>query len=358
MIKVLHPVAFMSKKYDPAECNYEIYDKELLAIITVITDHANLRYFMTTKQLSRRQVRWSEFLSQFQFAIKSQDLPKDENDDRIQYQQQSLLKPCNVDSSVQEQLKLDPELSELFANLSWEQEIALYKGYEEDEWWMKIRDEMLKPHGTPHSKEVSLSECMINEGRLYFRERLYVPAGELRTLLTQLAHDSVESGHPEKQAIRTHFTLLLVAKINISLSTAYHPETDGQTENANSFLEQYLRQYVSFAQDDWDEWLPLAEFAARYHPRMSFGPPRAIPLAASKDLAERCNEGTNLSPRSQASQEQFANANRSPAPAYRVGDMVLLSTRNIDSTRPIPKLDHKFIGPFRIERVLNLTPTN
>ncbi|KAM4062448.1 integrase core domain-containing protein [Hirsutella rhossiliensis] len=173
-------------------------------------------------------------------------------------------------------------------------------------------------------------------------------------------------------------------RINISLSTAYHPETDGQTENANSFLEQYLRQYVSFAQDDWDEWLPLAEFAARnvvsdstgmspffantgYHPRMSFGPPRAIPLAASKDLAERCNEGnefvakmqeitdllrTNLLS-AQASQEQFANANRSPAPAYRVGDMVLLSTRNIDSARPIPKLDHKFIGPFRIERVLN-----
>jgi hypothetical protein len=62
---ILHPVAFMSKKYDPAEYNYEIYDKELLAIvrcfeswrselqgtsypITVITDHANLKYFMTT----------------------------------------------------------------------------------------------------------------------------------------------------------------------------------------------------------------------------------------------------------------------------------------------------------------------
>jgi transposase InsO family protein len=52
-------------------------------------------------------------------------------------------------------------------------------------------------------------------------------------------------------------------QINISLSTAYHLETDGQTKNANSFLEQYLRQYVSFVQDDWDEWLPLAEFAAR-----------------------------------------------------------------------------------------------
>lgn len=560
---VLHPVAFMSKKYDPAECNYEIYDKELLAIvrcfecwrpelqgsrhpITVITDHANLRYFMTTKQLSRRQVRWSEFLSQFQFAIKSipgkengkpdsltrrsQDLPRDASDDRIRYQQQSLLKPDNIDPPAPKQPKLDPELSELFANLSWEQEVVLCpaildetqpepidhkitrlldKGYETDEWWLKIRDEMLKPQGIPHSKAVSLSECAINEGRLYFRERLYVPEGEIRSLLIQLAHDSVESGHPgrnklyelisrsywwpklsseTKQFTRNchgclrnktsrlryqgtlkplpiplqrwrdlsvdfigpiqptargfnaimvvvdrlskdrHFTpcrtdmkahdlaMLFVRdvwklhglpdsivsdrgplfvsefwkatchrlQINISLSTAYHPETDGQTENANSFLEQYLRQYVSFAQDDWDEWLPLAEFAARnvindstgmspffanagYHPRMSFGPPRPIPHPVSKDVAVRKNEGndfvakmkgitevlrTNLLS-AQASQEQFANAKRSPAPAYRVGDMVLLSTRNIHSARPIPKLDHKFIGPFRIKRMLN-----
>jgi ABC-type Zn uptake system ZnuABC Zn-binding protein ZnuA len=64
----------MSRKFDPVECNYEIYDKELLAIvrsfkswraelqgvailITVLTDHRNLEYFITTKQLIRRQVR-------------------------------------------------------------------------------------------------------------------------------------------------------------------------------------------------------------------------------------------------------------------------------------------------------------
>lgn len=46
------------------------------------------------------------------------------------------------------------------------------------------------------------------------------------------------------------------------LSTAYHPETDGQTERTNAVLEQYLRAYVSYLQDDWSEWLPLAEFAA------------------------------------------------------------------------------------------------
>ncbi|MBW0571918.1 hypothetical protein O181_111633 [Austropuccinia psidii MF-1] len=50
-------------------------------------------------------------------------------------------------------------------------------------------------------------------------------------------------------------------KISRDLSTAFHPETDGQTERVNQILEQYLRMYVSYHQDDWHTWLPLAEFA-------------------------------------------------------------------------------------------------
>ena len=76
---ILHPVAFFSKKQSPAECNYEIYDKELMAIIPcfkewqpelessihpikVLSDHKNLEYFMSTKLLNHRQARWFEFL--------------------------------------------------------------------------------------------------------------------------------------------------------------------------------------------------------------------------------------------------------------------------------------------------------
>lgn len=568
---VLHPVAFMSKKYDPAECNYEIYDKELLAIvrcfeswrpelqgtsypITVITDHANLKYFMTTKQLSQRQVRWSEFLSQFDFIIKaipgkengkpdaltrrSQDLPQTEDDDRLKARQKSLLKPRNLDPKLQEQIQLDPELSELFANLSWEQEIMLCpsilepsqpeptdheitrlldRGLQQDAWFHKIRDEMLKSTGTPHSKEVALSECRIADGRLYFRDRIYVPTTSepqtdtvnLRTFLLQLAHDSVESGHPGKnklyelisrsywwprlsydvsqftrnclhcarnktsrlryqgtlkplpiplqrwkdlsidfigpiKATARGFNAIMVVvdrlskdrhftpcntsmgaydlgrlfvrdvwklhglpnsiisdrdslfisefwkavchrlRIDVKLSTAYHQETDGQTEVANAFLEQYLRQYVNFAQDDWDEWLPLAEFAARnvvsestglspffanagFHPRMSFDPPRPTPTTASKALQARNQEGNDFVEKmkeitdllrtnmlsAQTSQEQFANRNRSPAPAYKVGDMVLLSTRNIALTGPINKFNPKFLGPYRVTAIPN-----
>jgi Reverse transcriptase (RNA-dependent DNA polymerase). len=76
----IHPVAFHSRSFSPPELNYDTHDKELLAIfeafriwrhylegsgtpIDVVTDHKNLEYFSTTKILTRRQVRWSEYLS-------------------------------------------------------------------------------------------------------------------------------------------------------------------------------------------------------------------------------------------------------------------------------------------------------
>ncbi|MBW0543730.1 hypothetical protein O181_083445 [Austropuccinia psidii MF-1] len=50
-------------------------------------------------------------------------------------------------------------------------------------------------------------------------------------------------------------------KISRDLSTSFHPETDGQTERVNQILEQYLWMYISYHQDDWYTWLPLAEFS-------------------------------------------------------------------------------------------------
>jgi len=44
-------------------------------------------------------------------------------------------------------------------------------------------------------------------------------------------------------------------------STAYHPQTDGQTERMNQTIEQYLCAFINFRQNDWKEWLPLGEFA-------------------------------------------------------------------------------------------------
>ena len=55
------------------------------------------------------------------------------------------------------------------------------------------------------------------------------------------------------------------------LSTAYHPHTDGQTERANQDLENYLRRYLSWKQDDWAPWLSVEEFAANAAPSASTG---------------------------------------------------------------------------------------
>jgi hypothetical protein len=82
----LHPVAFHSRKFTFAEINYEIHDKELLAIVdsfqewrhflegaqhpvTVHTDHKNLEYFMSAKVLNQQQARWGISLSRFNFVI-------------------------------------------------------------------------------------------------------------------------------------------------------------------------------------------------------------------------------------------------------------------------------------------------
>jgi hypothetical protein len=53
--------------------------------------------------------------------------------------------------------------------------------------------------------------------------------------------------------------------ITLSASTAYHPQTDGQTERVNQELEQYIWIFVSEWQNDWDTLLPLGEFAYNNH---------------------------------------------------------------------------------------------
>ena len=56
-------------------------------------------------------------------------------------------------------------------------------------------------------------------------------------------------------------SLMALLGANHKLSTAFHPQTDGQTERLNQTLEQYLRSYVNHQQDNWVQILPIAQFA-------------------------------------------------------------------------------------------------
>ena len=140
--KILHSVAYFLKKYNSVECNYKIYDKELMIIVCafkkwwsklkdfiysveMITNHKNLKYFMSTKQLSYHQARWSKFLSKFNYHIayhlnkindklnaltrRSENLFKEKNtfDSWHQYQHQTILKTHVLDFKIVKNLILD-----------------------------------------------------------------------------------------------------------------------------------------------------------------------------------------------------------------------------------------------------------
>ena len=156
------------------------------------------------------------------------------------------------------------------------------------------------------------------------------------------------------------------------LSTAYHPQTDGQTERQNQTMEQYLRAYVNYQQDDWVDFLPLAEFAynnsvhattgmtpffANYgrHPRFAA---TSLPKAhqesqspAAELFKKQMDKVTEiLQDRiSKASNYQAGYYNQKHEPVtYAVGDQVYLRTDNIKTKRVCRKLDHTKIGPYTI----------
>ena len=522
---VLHPVAYFSKRLSPTECNYEIYDKELLAIIRcfeqwrpelegaafpiqVLSDHKNLQYFCTTKQLSHRQARWSEYLSRFRFKITYRPGNQGGKPDALTRRSQ--------DASAQEDARLHRKQTLLRPDL-FEEPMELHLSetdrtpaqiiedeYEDDEFIREVM-KMLR-EGVRRSKKISLSECEIRGNRLYYRERLVIPdSDELRIKLLRHVHESPVGGHPGRtktldilhreyywpsmhesvrrfvkschmcsrsKASREAYNGLLkplpiperrwrdisidfvvelpesegctnimvvvdrltkmrhvmaagsleatdvarlflanvwklhglpdtiisdrgrqfvsafwdelVRQLGISaqLSTAFHPETDGQTERANAVMEQYLRAHVSYLQDDWVTWLPMAEFTANnstsettrvspflanygQHPRMGFEPPtetrrpayQRVQAQAANEFVEnmaRIQEHLSQEMRwAQLVYEDNANRRRIPAPAYQVGDDVWLDSRNTKTRRPAKKLDWKHVGPYRVTKIVS-----
>jgi len=157
----------------------------------------------------------------------------------------------------------------------------------------------------------------------------------------------------------------------ISLSTAFHPQTNGQTERQNQTLEQYLRMYCCLEQDDWSSWLPTAEFAyndsahestgitpffayTASHPRGGEWPKLAqtdgkAPLGkglAAKVIALQEEMRRKLKV-ARCYQKKYADKKRMHHD-FKVGDKVLVSSRNIRSQRPKKKLDYKYLGPGTI----------
>ncbi|KAF7573021.1 hypothetical protein PtrM4_079260 [Pyrenophora tritici-repentis] len=200
-----------------------------------------------------------------------------------------------------------------------------------------------------------------------------------------------EEGYPDSivsdrgAQFLSHFWTRLCQRLGTKpkLSTGYHPETDGQTENANAWLKQYLRSYINYEQDNWALFLPMAEFEANnainastgttafrltkgYDPKSGLEPPKVntgltAPARRDQDNANKFAEKLDALRKalrlelqwSQAKQAEYANDARLPAPEFKVGDQVMLDARNFRTTRPSLSLDFKNRGPFTVTRVID-----
>jgi hypothetical protein len=543
----LQPIAFYSRKFNDAELNYEIYDKELLAIIqclkewraycegssqkvTIYSDHKNLEYFATSKVLTRRQARWSEFLSHMNFEIiyrtgaqmgkpdaltrrselqggskASEAAPRallgekcfSKSISNTEHPPSSFnIAPINqrpeppqlpysdLPQRIQELQNTDLDLSrirELLKNLDTPftaEELELTKGFtlSENELLLfnnriyippdhalkisilqQCHDSQLAGHlgqaktyalvarhyywpGLRAFINTYISGCQTCQRNKSPRHQpvgllkpLPIPTGPWKSIsidaivklppsrdydsimvivcrLTKMAHflpfkeDGFTSEHLAKMfrfIFRLHgipedivsdrgpiftskfwraFTSGLGIKLNFS--TAFHPQTDGQTERVNQVLEQYLRMFVNYQQDNWSELLYKAEFTYNntehastkmtpfyanlgHHPLDPSVPfPDTGNPAAQTHLqkleAIRPTLVENLH-KAQADYAKFYNRkvkthlDLADQPLYSVGDKVWLNSRDITTSRPAKKLDHKLLGPFEIiEKISDL----
>jgi hypothetical protein len=154
-----------------------------------------------------------------------------------------------------------------------------------------------------------------------------------------------------------------------NLSTAYHLQTDGQTERINREVEKYLRMFVDHWQDDWADWLPLAEFTYNNvkHEATGYSPfylnrgrhPRALPLdpvtdqetAAGQYLKEICDvtrKAEESLKKNKDVMKRHWDTRKRKEKIYEEGDLMLVQSDYLPSTRISRKLDDKWRGPFHV----------
>jgi transposase InsO family protein len=173
-------------------------------------------------------------------------------------------------------------------------------------------------------------------------------------------------------------TLLAAIGTKKKLSTAYHPQTDGQTERTNQTMEAYLRIYSNQQQDNWVSLLPMAQIA--YNNKLSeatgvtpyFANHGRHPnlftrsldsniqtesaIASVEALKEVHQKSLENIAKAQTRSISYVNKKRKTAPLLKEGDKVYLLTKNLRTRRPTKKLDKVKVGPFFISK--QISPVN
>ncbi|KAJ1583625.1 hypothetical protein NDA15_005277 [Ustilago hordei] len=439
-----HPVAFYSRKMSSAEKNYEIHDKELLAVVAcltqwrhmlagllsqlvILTDHEALKYFKSQRCITGDKGGEPDALTRrtdMQPAGEERDhnvrqlLPPRVFKETADHDSTLVAPMLLMESIASKGLR---DLVKIFQPLDQElQEIHRKKPFEvKDDLWYSggrlVIPKVIMPGRTNNQHSRSAKEPLATPDRPWgsisldfieglppskkYDSKTYDSILVIVNRLTKFAilaptHKTVTAkqtavllyghmvrlfGYPDhmvsdqgRQFISGAWKAFAEQMgVKHSLSMAYHPQTDGQTERVNQVIEQYLRMYCNYEQNDWADLLDTAAFVYNntVHNSIGVSPffacygwnPKAHPDIPRRlgvndpgcfeylmDGKEHCKY----------LQEQIREAQRRSVDQYnrkhkdiefKVGDMVYINHRNWKTWRPTPKLDTRFAGPYPVQ---------
>ncbi|KAG1925560.1 retrotransposable element [Pimephales promelas] len=467
----LYPCAYYSRKLNSAEQNYDVGNRELLAMkaameewrhwlegskhsFVILTDHKNLEYLRSAKRLNPRQARWALFFTRFDFIVTYRPGSKNTKADALSRQHDGLSPIKSKETLLPESLIVAPvqwdimtELTQtnsqrtpppecppdkLFVPQDLCQKVlhqvhsVLSSGHpgiaatihllQNSFWWPTLRADtikfiyecvicntskhlrqlpsgLLQPLPVPHRPWSHLALDFItdlpksngNTTILTVIDRFskacrLIPLPKLPTAFETaelmcnfvfrfygLPEDIVSDRGPQFTS-RVWSAFFQQLNINVSLTSGYHPQSNGQTERLNQEITRFLRSYCHQNQADWSRFLMWAEYAQNslqkpstgltpFQCVMGFQPPlfpwsgepTEVPsvndwLQRSEDIWNQAHTHLLHAVRRQRLQ---ANRHRRPNPEY---------TPDLRLRFPCKKLSPRYVGPFQI--VKQITPVS